>query len=367
MLRALELALRGRGFVEPNPMVGCVIVRNGEIVGEGWHEAFGGPHAEVKALDAAGKTAFDGTMYVTLEPCCHEGKTPPCSQAVIDAGIRRVVVAHADPFPQVAGKGISQLKEAGIAVEVNVLRQEAREINLPYFALVEAKRPWVVAKWAMTLDGKIATTNGDSRWISNEQSRAIVHQIRGRVDGILVGAGTLLADDPQLTARPPGPRTATRIVVGSENSWRRDSRLLQTAEDAPVLFAATTALSEAEKKSLRGAGCDYFQVENSILELIDELGYRRMTNLLVEGGGETIGSLFDLDVIDEVHVFVAPKIAGGSEATAAVAGRGVATIADAFSLHAPEIQLLGEDVYVCGRVRHRDGAWGYKSSRTAGQ
>src|SRR5262245_56892479 len=201
MLRALDLARRGQGFVEPNPMVGCVIVRDGQVVGEGWHQRFGGEHAEIEALVAAGKQAAGGTRYVTLEPCCHYGKTPPCTEAIIPAGIKRVVAAMRDPYPKVAGGGVRQLEGAGIAVEVGLHEAEARELNAPYLKLLQAGRPWVIAKWAMTLDGKIATRSGYSQWISSDASRAIAHELRGRVDAILIGRRTAQIDDPLLTAR----------------------------------------------------------------------------------------------------------------------------------------------------------------------
>ena len=207
MRRALDLAARGQGAVEPNPMVGCVIAQGAEIIGEGWHRQFGADHAEVEALRMAGDRAAGATLYVTLEPCCHHGKTPPCTRAVLAAGVRRVVVAAGDPFPQVQGGGIAELRAAGLDVELGLLETDSRRLNAPYLKLVESGRPWIIAKWAMTLDGKIAARGGQSRWISNPQSREVVHKLRGRVDAVLVGRGTAVRDDPLLTARPPGPRT----------------------------------------------------------------------------------------------------------------------------------------------------------------
>src|SRR5829696_4653150 len=215
MTRALGLAGRGRGWVEPNPLVGAVVVRDGRVVGEGWHQKFGQAHAEVNALNQAGEAARGTTLYVTLEPCNHFGKTPPCTTAVIGAGVRRVVSAMLDPFPQVAGQGASRLREAGIVVEVGVGEAAARQLNAPYLKRLRTGRPWVHAKWAMTLDGKIATRTGRSKWITGEAARRRVHELRGRVDAILVGRGTLVADDPLLTARPPGPRTPARVVLTS--------------------------------------------------------------------------------------------------------------------------------------------------------
>jgi diaminohydroxyphosphoribosylaminopyrimidine deaminase / 5-amino-6-(5-phosphoribosylamino)uracil reductase len=356
MRRALELAAGGRGYVEPNPMVGCVIVRGAEIIGEGWHRRFGGPHAEVEALRIAGPRSAGATMYVTLEPCCHQGKTPPCTEAVVAAGLTRVVVACRDPFPQVAGGGVTRLREAGIRVDVGLAEQEARVLNAPYFKLVETGRPWVIAKWAMTLDGKIATRTRQSRWISGEASRAIVHGLRGRVDAIVVGRETAARDDPQLTARPPGPRTPLRVVLDSRASLPTTSRLAQTAGDVPVLVAVAAGAGDADRRRLADAGCELFECTGEtpserLVALLDELGRRRMTNVLVEGGGHVLGCFLDLGQIDEVHVFIAPKVFGGAEAPGPLAGRGVAEVTDGLQLDAPEIRPIGHDLYIHGRVQ----------------
>lgn len=358
MARALELAQRGEGFVEPNPMVGCTIVNDGETVGEGWHRRYGGPHAEIEALQVAGQRARGATAYVTLEPCCHHGKTGPCSEALVTAGITRVVVAQRDPFPQVAGQGIAQMDAAGIVVEVGLLEADARQLNAPYLKLVEQGRPWVIAKWAMTLDGKLASRSGDSRWISSEVSRAIVHQLRGRVDGILIGCGTAQHDDPLLTARPPGARVAARIVLDGHAALASTSRLVSTAREVP-LIVATTANAPAENRSrLAAAGCEELVCEGATPReqldwLLAELGRRRMTNLLVEGGSQVLGSLFDLRQIDEVHAFVAPRLIGGHDAPSPIAGLGLDRMAEALSLDAPTIEQCGSDVYIRGRVARR--------------
>ena len=353
--RALELAARGQGLVEPNPLVGCVIARGPDVLGEGWHARFGGPHAEVEALQAAGSHAAGATLYVTLEPCCHFGKTPPCTDAVIAAGIRRVVAAHADPFPRVAGGGIAQLQAAGIEVEVGLLADEARQLNAPYLQLLGTGRPWVMAKWAMTLDGKLATRTGSSQWISGAAARAIVHQIRGRVDAIIVGRGTALADNPQLTARPPGPRTATRIVVDSLASLSLESRLVSTARETPVLIAVGPEATAERCQLLRDAGCEVWIGESPdrnerLQQLLLELGRRRLTNVLVEGGAQLLGALWDLGAIDEVHAFLAPKLVGGQGAPSPFAGLGLADMQAALSLQTPIVEFIEPDVYVHGRV-----------------
>jgi diaminohydroxyphosphoribosylaminopyrimidine deaminase / 5-amino-6-(5-phosphoribosylamino)uracil reductase len=356
--RALELAARGQGHVEPNPMVGCVIARDGAVVGEGWHRKFGGPHAEVEALKIAGSRANGATAYVTLEPCCHHGKTPPCTQALIAAGIEKVVCAQRDPFPKVGGQGIAALQAAGIVVEVGLMEAEARRLNAPYLKLVTTGRPWVIAKWAMTLDGKIATATGDSKWISGEASRAIVHQLRGRVDGIMIGHGTAKADDPLLTARPAGPRIATRIVVDSRAALSTSSQLVHTAREAPVLIAVGHNPPQTNVDHLMAAGCEVLplplgegQGEGaavSIPALLEELGRHRMTNVLVEGGSKLLGALFDAGAIDEVHVFIAPKLIGGASAPSPIAGAGLGKIVKALSVADLEIRHVGDDIYLYG-------------------
>ncbi|MEQ8786918.1 MAG: bifunctional diaminohydroxyphosphoribosylaminopyrimidine deaminase/5-amino-6-(5-phosphoribosylamino)uracil reductase RibD [Pirellulaceae bacterium] len=368
MRRALELASRGRGYVEPNPMVGCVIVAGegstaGDVVGEGWHRQFGGPHAEIEALRIAGSRARGATMYVTLEPCSHHGKTPPCCEAVVSAGVARVVVAQEDPFPEVAGRGIRTLREAGLHVEVGVAEVEATTLNAPYLKLLSTRRPWVIAKWAMTLDGKIATSAGDSRWISGGASRAVVHELRGRVDAILVGSGTAHTDDPLLTARPPGARTALRIVVDSRASLASTSRLAATAREIPLLAAVGREAPEKERLRLQELGCEVLSCDGAthadrLAQLLDELGRRRMTNVLVEGGARLLGTCFDMRAVDEAHVFVAAKVFGGQSAPTAVGGEGVPRVADALWMDAPAITELDGDVYLHGRLsrNQRDAA-----------
>ncbi|MCL4193951.1 MAG: bifunctional diaminohydroxyphosphoribosylaminopyrimidine deaminase/5-amino-6-(5-phosphoribosylamino)uracil reductase RibD [Thermoguttaceae bacterium] len=354
MQRALELAALGEGCVEPNPMVGCVIADGAEIIGEGWHRRFGGPHAEVEALRIAGSRARGATMYVTLEPCCHHGKTPPCSRAVVEAGLGRVVIAQRDPFPRVAGGGIAELEAAGVPVAVGLLEAEARRLNAPYLKLIETGRPWVIAKWAMTLDGKIATRTGSSQWISSEPSRAIVHGLRGRVDAILVGRGTVEADNPMLTARPAGPRTALRVVADSGAAISPGCRLVATAREVPVLVAVGPEADPARCRQLEHSGCEVLACRSGdhagrLEELLDELGRRRLTNVLVEGGAQLLGSLLDGRAIDEVHVFIAPKLVGGQAAPGPIAGLGVAEIAQALQLETPEWRQSGPDLYLRAR------------------
>ncbi len=353
MQRALELAARGQGHVEPNPMVGAVIVAGDEIIGEGFHTAFGQPHAEIEALQAAGTQARGATMFVTLEPCCHHGKTPPCTAAIIQAGVARVVVATGDPFAEVAGGGLAELTAAGIDVTAGLLENEARELNAPYFKLVRTGLPWIIAKWAMTLDGKLATATGDSRWVSSEASRAIVHQIRGRVDAVMVGRGTAAADDPLLTARPAGPRVATRIVVDAAAALSPESQLVRSLDAAPVLLAAATDAPAVAVERLKAAGVEVLQFAGDhrarLSALLAELGRRRMTNVLVEGGAKLLGGFFDARLVDEVHVFIAPKIAGGG-GLPPVGGAGVELMSDAAMLESVSIRAVEGDVYFRGRL-----------------
>jgi diaminohydroxyphosphoribosylaminopyrimidine deaminase/5-amino-6-(5-phosphoribosylamino)uracil reductase len=343
MRRALRLAATGRGAVEPNPMVGAVVVRNDRLVGEGGHQAYGGPHAEVHALQAAGEAARGATLYVTLEPCCHFGKTPPCTQAILAAGITRVVVAMADPFPQVAGGGLDELRRAGVAVTLGICRAEAEALNAAYLTLLRLGRPWIIAKWAMTLDGRIATRTGDSRWISSETSRARVHQRRGQVDGILVGSGTALADDPALTARPPGPRRATRVILDRRGRLPPSAQVVRTARETP-----TWILSEQPNPAWREAGCEVSS--QPLRELFAEMGRRRWTNVLVEGGAGILGALFDAELIDEVEVYVAPCLVGGANARGPVGGIGVARMAEAWRLQ-PHVESIDNDILICTK-RH---------------
>jgi diaminohydroxyphosphoribosylaminopyrimidine deaminase/5-amino-6-(5-phosphoribosylamino)uracil reductase len=369
MLRALALARHGEGSVEPNPMVGCVIVKDGEVVGEGWHHRFGLPHAEIEALKTAGERAAGGTMYVTLEPCCHQGKTPPCCDAIIAAKIQRVVVAMRDPFPEVAGNGLKRLAAAGIDVELGLHETEAQELNAPYVKLITTGKPWIIAKWAMTLDGKIATRAGYSRWISGEQSRSVVHHLRGRVDAVVIGRRTAQLDDPLLTVRldqnaaanlPADAdrprRLPVRIVLDSLASLPSFSQLVRTAKEIPTIIAAGPDAPERDLRRLAAAGCEVLPFAppsryERLVQLLDELGRRRMTNVLVEGGSNLFGSLLDAGQLDEVHVFIAPKLFGGQKARSPIRGAGVERVDEALALINPRIATLGHDIYVSGRIQ----------------
>jgi diaminohydroxyphosphoribosylaminopyrimidine deaminase/5-amino-6-(5-phosphoribosylamino)uracil reductase len=324
MARALALAARGEGSVEPNPMVGCVIVRDGQVIAEGWHEEFGGPHAEVVALKQLNFQAEGVTVYVTLEPCSHQGKTPPCTQALIHAKVDRVVAAMDDPFPAVDGSGFDELTAAGIRCDVGLLGEAARQLNAPYLKRIHTGRPWIIAKWAVTRDGKLAMADG-SRWISNEKSREVVQQLRGRVDAIVVGSGTVRADDPLLTARPTDSadvkRVAKRVVVDSAAALPLESQLVKTAHDVPVIDVVAATASVEKCKQLVEAGVEILPVAGDthaarLDSLFEALGNRKMTNVLVEGGACMLRTLFEMKAVDEIRVFTAPKDAGGDAPTA---------------------------------------------------
>ncbi len=353
MRHALALSERGRGFVEPNPLVGAVVLDvAGQRVGEGWHQKFGEAHAEVNAFVMAGDRARGGTLLVTLEPCCHWGQTPPCTDAVLRSGVARVYAAMADPFPKVAGGGLTTLREAGLEVQVGLCEAESQKLNAPYLKLLRTGRPWVHAKWAMTLDGKIATHTGDSRWISGEESRQAVHALRGRVDAVIVGRGTVWADDPLLTARPPGARTAARVVLSASGELPESCQLRTTARDAPVIVF-TLRGNEPKLSGWASAGCEVLGLVShdsrlSVDAVLAELGRRRMTHVLVEGGAGVLGAFFDARAVDEYHVFVAPKIVGSDRSLSPVGGLGVACIRDALKLVEFRAVASGDDVYLHG-------------------
>jgi len=358
MRRALEIACLGVGSVEPNPPVGAVVVTaEGRMAGEGWHERFGGPHAEIGALQAAGAAARGGTLYVTLEPCCHHGKTPPCTDAILAAGIARVVAAAGDPFPAVGGGGFAALKAAGLRVETGLLEAEACRLTAPFRTLVTAGRPWVIAKWAMSLDGRAAAPPGADRWISSAESREIVHELRGRIDAIAVGIGTVLADDPLLTARPATPpaRQPLRVVLDSRARLPLESRLVRSARDVPVLVAVGPEAPADRCGRLAAAGCEVWQTAAAdpagrLAAVLRELGARRHTNLLVEGGPGVFRTLFAAGLADEIWAFVAPTVLGGAHPGGADP-HDVPVIPHAPPFDMEHVQHVGGDFFIRGLVR----------------
>ncbi|MEZ6060163.1 MAG: bifunctional diaminohydroxyphosphoribosylaminopyrimidine deaminase/5-amino-6-(5-phosphoribosylamino)uracil reductase RibD [Planctomycetaceae bacterium] len=300
-------------------------------------------------------------LFVTLEPCCHHGKTPPCTDAVIAAGFRRVVIGCQDPARHAAGRGIDRLRVAGIEVEIGVCEDEVRRLIAPFEMLMCSGRPWVHAKWAMTLDGRIATATGHSQWISNDESRAEVHRLRGRMDAIVTGAGTVRRDDPALTARPAGPRTALRVVLDSRGtSVSADSRLVKTIADAAVLVVVTSLAESQQVQRLKELGCEVFTAppdavgRPDVSAVLTELAKRHFTNVMIEAGPEVLGSFFDAQLIDEVHVFVAPKLIGGSSARPPIGGSGLLRIPEWPNIRAVTSQLFGGDHYIRGDVVRGD-------------
>jgi diaminohydroxyphosphoribosylaminopyrimidine deaminase / 5-amino-6-(5-phosphoribosylamino)uracil reductase len=353
MRRALALARRGRGRVEPNPMVGCVIVRDGEVIGEGWHRKFGGPHAEVHAVNQAKGRVRGATVYVTLEPCCHHGKTPPCADLLIEQKVQRVVMATRDPSAKVSGKGARKLRRAGIEVEVGLMETEAKALIAPFAKLTTTGRPWVIAKWAMTLDGKIATRTGQSKWISSPEARTVVHRTRGQVDAVIIGAGTALADDPELTCRWARGRQPKRVVLDGSAKLPLTSKLVRSAREVPVIVSVSERADKQRLEALSAAGCQVVVLPDAdgriaLPALLDLLGSMEMTNVLVEGGGEVLGACFDANLVDEVMVFVGPKIVGGP-AKSPVLGHGVADLTTAFCLGELKSRRLGDSFLITGR------------------
>jgi len=355
MHEALELARQGRGRVEPNPMVGCVIVKDGRVVGRGYHRSFGGDHAEVEALRDAGDDARGADVYVTLEPCAHHGKTPPCTDALIRAEVKRVIIAMSDPFPEASGAGPKKLTEAGIEVEAGLLEEDARELNAPYVKFITRKQSYVIAKWAMSLDGKIATRTGDSRWISGEESRRLVHQMRNKVDAVMVGLGTVLKDDPQLTCRIPGGRNPRRIIVDGPAATPLTSQVVRSAREIETIIVTAESAPAERVQPLEEAGCGIIKLPAKndrirIADLLAETARRCLTNILVEGGAELLAAVFGERAVDEVRVFVAPVIIGGAGAYTPVAGPGVDEISQALRLRSVTSWRVGEDVLIEGRT-----------------
>lgn len=354
--RALRLASRGRGYVEPNPVVGCVIVKRGRIIGEGHHRRFGGPHAEIEALRRCRESPRGATVYVTLEPCCHHGQTPPCSDALRAARVARVAAPLEDPHPPVAGGGFAALRRAGIEVDVGLLAAEAGALNAPFFKLVRQRRPWVILKWAQSLDGKIATRAGDSQWISDAGCRAHAHRIRGRMDAIVVGVGTVLTDDPLLTCRVGRPRrVATRVVLDTRLRTPPTAQLVRTARRVPTWVFCGPAAPRRRARVLEDAGCVVHATRStrhglSLTGVLDVLGAARMTNVLVEGGATLLGRVFDQGLGDECHIYIAPRLIGGTAAPGPLGGRGVARVADAVTLPPPVgLRRVGNGYFLSAR------------------
>lgn len=354
MARALMLAAEGVGQVSPGPLVGCVIAgTNGEVVGEGFYVYENVKHAETYALEQAGARAQGAIAYVSLEPHAHHGRTPPCTDALIKAGIRRVVVPIEDPNPQVSGKGLEHLRAAGLEVSVGLLSREAEQLNEKYFHFMRTGRPFVHLKLAASLDGKIATRTGDSRWVTGAESRKRVHELRHAYDAILIGAGTAQTDDPLLTDRSGGKRRRplVRVVLDEALTVSSESRLVGSAKEAPVLIFAGNSGRESQSTDLESKGVEIVRDSangRDFLAILDELGRRSLQSVLVEGGASVAGKFLDVGLVNKVSFFLAPIIIGGREAPNAIGGQGAATLAQAFQLDNVEITQRGRDVEVTG-------------------
>lgn len=368
LARALELADRAVGRVSPNPAVGAVVVKDGLIVGEGFTQAPGSAHAEVVALSSAGRLADGADLYVTLEPCCHHGRTPPCTDAIRVAGIRSVHVATIDPYPAVNGRGVDVLRQAGIAVEVGEHQAEAQRLNAPFFQYVRIGRPFVTAKWAMTLDGRIATGAGDSRWVSGEEARRLVHRERDASDAIVVGVQTVLADDPLLTVRldppddvrAPRARGPLRVILDSEARTPPSSRVLQGGGEGAVIIATTSRAPGLRIDELRSRGAAVVVLPEADGHVdpraaLDELGRRGAIRVLLEGGGAVTGAFLQHRLIDRVLAFVAPKLVGDRAAPGPIGGEGVPRMADAIPLCALDVRSVGADLLIEGSIQWEDG------------
>ena len=358
--RAIELAERGRGHVSPNPLVGAVVVRDGDVVGEGWHAMVGGPHAEVAAIADAGDTDLKGaTMYVSLEPCCHDGRTPPCTDAIVEAGIARVVVASDDPTEKASGRGLGILRDEGIEVAVaeGELAARARLLNQAFRKHARTGRPWVLFKSAMTLDGKVATETGDSKWISSAASRELGHRWRADCDAVAVGIGTALRDDPQLTARiPDADRQPRRIVFDTTARLPVTSNLVRMAPEVPLTVVVSRAARRTAVSTLETAGADVVVATGAnepdrVASALLQLGASGITSILLEGGPHLAGAFYDAGEVDEVRLFLAPIVLGGRTARDPLEGEGTETIAEAMRALTLDCERSGDDLLVSARLR----------------
>ena len=360
MRRALELARKGEGHTSPNPMVGCVVVKDGRIISEGYHEKYGEFHAERNALTRCTEDTAGADLYVTLEPCCHQGKTPPCTEAIIEQKIRKVVIGSRDPNPKVAGKGVQILRDHGIYVETGILDAECRKLNEVFYHYIATKTPFVVMKYAMTLDGKIACATGDSKWVTGEIARTQVHRMRGRYRGIMVGIGTVLADDPMLNCRVEGGVDPVRIICDSNLHIPTESQIVKTASDIETIVACSQEALESERKQekirrLKEAGIQIIGTEGAhgvnLVELMKKLGGQNIDSILLEGGGTLNASALEDGIVNKVYAYIAGKLIGGMDARSPVEGMGIDRMADAITLQNVEIEKLGDDFCIVGYVK----------------
>ena len=362
MQRAIDEASKGLGRTRPNPAVGCVVVKNGEIVATGYHVAAGRDHAEVMALKAAGDHARGADVYVTLEPCSHYGRTPPCADALIDAGVARVFIGTKDPNELVDGRGIRKLREAGIAVKTGILKSSTHKLIEAFCHFIKYRRPWVVAKLAMTLDGRVATRDGVSKWITSAEARNAGHILRNRCDAIAVGVGTVLADDPSLTCRVDGGRDPIRIVFDSHYRTPPNARVVKLVEEGSAetwLIGCQSEAGDRQAQELAARGVKIIGVAEkdgrlSLPAAMDALGQQDIVSLLVEGGPTLHGAFFDHKFVNKVHAFVAPSVMGGKDARSAVEGFGVSTPDESLQLEKLKIDKAGTNLWLSGYCRRSD-------------
>jgi diaminohydroxyphosphoribosylaminopyrimidine deaminase/5-amino-6-(5-phosphoribosylamino)uracil reductase len=354
---ALDLASKGEGTTSPNPMVGALVVKDGQVVGRGYHKSAGGPHAEVNALDAAGGLAKGATLYVTLEPCNHTGRTPPCTHKILDSGVGRVVAAMKDPNKKVAGHGAEFLERNGVSVTTGVCEAQAKKLNESFIKYVGTGRPFVIAKCAATLDGRIATRTGDSRWVTGEAARRFVHQLRHKVDAIMVGINTIRNDDPSLTTRLPDLQGSDplRIILDTHLSINTDARVLRQKSAVPTILVAGPNVSRDKKNALEKAGARVMEapLKNKLIDmnpLMERLGAMELTSLLIEGGSRVLASAFNHAVVDKVCFFYAPKILGGDDGVPICSGPGVAKMSKCIAINDMAIHRFGDDVLLEGYV-----------------
>ena len=351
MKRALELAENGVGKTSPNPLVGTVIVKNGKIIGEGWHERFGQAHAEVNAVNNASESIESATVYVTLEPCCHYGKTPPCTELLIEKKVGRVVIGTLDPNPQVAGKGAARLREAGIQVSIGILEQECQKQNEVFFHFMKTHRPFVVMKSAMSLDGKIAAPSGESKWITEEEARQDVQLLRNRYSAIMVGVGTVITDDPELTCRMEGGRNPVRIILDSGLRTPLSSKVLTDQKENPTWIVCTERASEERAKQVKALGAEVIRCRSrnnqiDLADLMEKLGQRSIDSILLEGGGTVNDSALKQGIVNKIILYVAPKIIGGETSRTFVGGQGITRLSQAYPLQIESMERIGEDLKI---------------------
>lgn len=349
MARAIELAKLGIGKVNPNPLVGAVVIKDGEIVGEGWHKEFGGSHAEVFALNEAGEKAEGATIYVTLEPCSHYGKTPPCAKKIVESKIKRCVIANIDPNPLVSGKGIKILKDAGIEVQVGLLEREASELNRVFFKYMTEKKAYLFLKCGITLDGKLATRTGKSKWITNDLAREKVQALRTKYTGIMVGINTVLADNPSLDSRIENGRNPYRIVVDPNLKIPVDSKLLHFSDGKSIIITTKNNEKNNKIEELENLGTRFIYLEDKnfkIDDILKKLAEHNIDSILLEGGSKLISAAFKENAIDGGEIFIAPKIIGDEEATSFVSGFDFETIDEVFKLPNPKFNIYGDNISV---------------------